>query len=443
MRNKLINMKIVKSIAYLSAILVMTGKFSAQDIDSSYEVAVWPEFKSGAVSFTFDDNTPNQISVALPIFNEYDFKMTFFTVINWGPNWTALNSAAQNGHEIGSHTVTHSIFSSLSDSQQEEELKNSYDAINSHVADQNGFTIAYPYCVTGNSDLCRKYYIAARGCSGIIESKSPSDFMNISSFVCGTQGSIQRAGDFSNKADQAASRNGWVVFLIHALDDESGYSPTSSSELKDALDYLNRNDSKFWVATFGNVARYIKERDNVSIKQNSETDTLISFTAADTLDNSIYNYPLTVRRVLPEGWISAYVTQNGEALDSRIESIDGSFYLEFNIIPDNGEIQIVKNEATGTTGSLNKNSRKTDLLQNYPNPFNPVTTINYKLFESGSVSLKVYDLLGREITALVNEDKLPGNYYAKFDGSNLSSGLYIYKLDTYNFSGTRKLLLLK
>jgi hypothetical protein len=68
---------------------------------------------------------------------------------------------------------------------------------------------------------------------------------------------------------------------------------------------------------------------------------------------------------------------------------------------------------------------ETLVLQNYPNPFNPSTVISYQLPVAGRVSLKVYDILGREVAALVEGEKQPGYYTATFDGSKLSSGIYI------------------
>lgn len=83
------------------------------------------------------------------------------------------------------------------------------------------------------------------------------------------------------------------------------------------------------------------------------------------------------------------------------------------------------------------------LSQNYPNPFNPVTTIKYGLPKSGNVTLKVYDLLGREVTTLVNEMKQPGIYSVEFNASNLASGVYLYKITSGDFSDVKKLLLVK
>ncbi len=83
------------------------------------------------------------------------------------------------------------------------------------------------------------------------------------------------------------------------------------------------------------------------------------------------------------------------------------------------------------------------LAQNYPNPFNPVTVISWQLPVSSKVMLKIYDILGNEVSILVNEEQAAGNYEVKFDGSNLSSGIYYYRIQAANFVNTRKLILLK
>ena len=83
------------------------------------------------------------------------------------------------------------------------------------------------------------------------------------------------------------------------------------------------------------------------------------------------------------------------------------------------------------------------LSQNYPNPFNPNTIIEFSLPKASEVSLKIYDMLGKEIVNLVEEQKSAGKYKIDFDASSLSSGIYFYKLDANNYSQSRKMLLLK
>ena len=84
-----------------------------------------------------------------------------------------------------------------------------------------------------------------------------------------------------------------------------------------------------------------------------------------------------------------------------------------------------------------------ELKQNYPNPFNPVTNLEFGISELGFVSLKIYNELGREISTLVSTRLNPGTYKYSFDASNLTSGIYFYKLETKNYSATKKMLLIK
>jgi hypothetical protein len=86
---------------------------------------------------------------------------------------------------------------------------------------------------------------------------------------------------------------------------------------------------------------------------------------------------------------------------------------------------------------------KYQLSQNYPNPFNPETNIRYEIPKNGFVKLIVYNILGREVETLVNENQSAGAYEVSFDGSNLSSGPYFYKLQAGDFSETKKMLLIK
>ncbi|MBI5472932.1 MAG: T9SS type A sorting domain-containing protein [Ignavibacteriae bacterium] len=83
------------------------------------------------------------------------------------------------------------------------------------------------------------------------------------------------------------------------------------------------------------------------------------------------------------------------------------------------------------------------LEQNYPNPFNPTTNIEFQIPKSSFVSLKVYDVLGREVATLVNEELTMGKYRAALDGATLPSGTYFYRLEAGNYSATKRLLLVK
>ena len=83
------------------------------------------------------------------------------------------------------------------------------------------------------------------------------------------------------------------------------------------------------------------------------------------------------------------------------------------------------------------------LFQNYPNPFNPITIIKYDLPKAGRVTLKIYDVLGRKVATLINEEKPAGRYQVEFNGSSFASGVYFYRIQAGNYSSVKKMILLK
>jgi hypothetical protein len=132
---------------------------------------------------------------------------------------------------------------------------------------------------------------------------------------------------------------------------------------------------------------------------------------------------------------------------STVDSIfPGYFNIKFEIVKDGwtywrDSIKLI----ISPVGIDNENNLPLTfkLEQNYPNPFNPSTTINYSIPKQSYVTLKVYDVLGREVAALVNEIKSPGDYTIQFNASNLASGIYIYTMNAGKFVESKKLILLK
>jgi hypothetical protein len=138
----------------------------------------------------------------------------------------------------------------------------------------------------------------------------------------------------------------------------------------------------------------------------------------------------------------------------EVKSYSDNLYLQWN---KKGEriTQVVKLSATTIVNVENSDGKKFNFLlsQNYPNPFNPATRIEYSIPQTSFVTLKVYDILGREVVTLVNEEKPAGNYVVEFstiggsasggDAYNLSSGIYFYKIKTGNFVEVKKMILMK
>jgi peptidoglycan/xylan/chitin deacetylase (PgdA/CDA1 family) len=350
-------MKKVSEVLLFAAFLAVGSVGYSRTIDPPYEVGTWSGFRSAAITYTFDDNLSHQLSIAIPIFNNYGFKATLYTVTSpswaWPADWTGLQGAAAQGHEIGNHTVSHpSNWCSLTSASQESQYASSQSTINSYIPGNQCLTVAYPYCCDKYETMTATYFIAGRICSGAIVPATPSNFYQISSFVLGSSG-LNTTAAITAKADSAASSGGWAVYLIHAVDgsEGGGYSPLSSTILNETLQYLDARRSIFWVDTFLNVVKYIKERNDVSVTESSNTGDSITLQVTDILDDANYNYPVTIRRPLPAGWGSANVSQDGQAVATFIVAVNSIAYVMFDVVPDGGDVVLSKGLYGDFTGN--------------------------------------------------------------------------------------------
>ena len=149
---------------------------------------------------------------------------------------------------------------------------------------------------------------------------------------------------------------------------------------------------------------------------------------------------------------SAWVRKSYPLNASGIVNGD-SLYIGFrewvtNNIIDGGIIQLDLVQGVGSQVVSNGNISglvpgQFSLAQNYPNPFNPSTTIYYSLPKSSNVKLTVYDVLGNEVSTLVNENKLAGTHKIDFNSGYLASGIYFYKLVAGDYVEVRKMTLIK
>ncbi len=122
----------------------------------------------------------------------------------------------------------------------------------------------------------------------------------------------------------------------------------------------------------------------------------------------------------------------------RVRAVDKTNHIS---LPSN--VVIIEDAVIKKKNIVTSSVDKYELNNAYPNPFNPSTKISYSLKEEGLVTLKVYDILGKEIATLVNENKPAGIYEAEFNASQLPSGMYIYKIQAGQFLDVKKMLLMK
>jgi hypothetical protein len=118
--------------------------------------------------------------------------------------------------------------------------------------------------------------------------------------------------------------------------------------------------------------------------------------------------------------------------------LGGGSYLELPVISSTALAGELSANATDDKPSVDFS-----LKQNYPNPFNPVTLIEYSIAKAGTVQIRVYDILGKEIKVLVNEYAEAGTHRVEFNASSLSSGIYFYTINSGGFRDVKRMVLIK
>jgi glycosidase len=180
-------------------------------------------------------------------------------------------------------------------------------------------------------------------------------------------------------------------------------------------------------------------------RYNSE-DNDITFSIHNFSSGPIYNPTLSISNSsLPSGLynLKDLITGNieGNLYIIPLGKIESTLYIS---LPAYSSLVLKADLSTGIYDKSNLTVVKTFKLdQNYPNPFNPTTTISFEIQSTGNVKLSVYNLLGQEVKKLLNENLVEGMHSVEFDAKGLTSGLYIYKLESSGHSLTRKMILLK
>lgn len=262
----------------------------------------------------------------------------------------------------------------------------------------------------------------------------------------GREGNFQKAkkilkqiieGKFNHKYSPLALLS-FYEFAINEsiIKNQSGYTDSLNYDLNDILmEVYNRvkEDSlrPFAIRLLAREAALANNYDKM-ISYNTEL---------------INDYPNTVNE-LPALYdlVTYYIEIEQDTIKSKeyftrmVEEYLDEDLTKFASIDLGVYLKNIKKELITTTEQIPKEYY---LSNAYPNPFNPTTRIKYSIKEDGLVILKVYDILGREITTLVNEVELAGNYTVNFDASDLSSGVYFYSITSGNFKAVKKMLLIR
>lgn len=429
-----------------SAVILSGALFASQGLSapSTATIATWMDHKDAAVSIVYDDNSSNQFEIAQPMMDARGIRGTFFVVPKWsGPVWDSIKSASRRGHEIGSHTMTHPNMAALADSDlvaADRELKDSKDSIEKMLPGVKCLTLAWP----GNKyskkagDLAAKYYVSARQGEGTLEVSSPADFYAVRSVTFGDS-----AITMNRFLDQAIEKKQWLIELLHRVHPTPyALAHTNDDTLRTHLDYLASKKKSVWIAPYGEVFRYIMERDSSLFALKEGSDSIMIFSLTHKLDTGIYDLPLSLKVILPVGAKALSASQNGDTIPIELESEGERAIVKMAAYPNRGEIALRIQRGPASANSDWKLERI---------PGHGITqraslgnTVFFSTQSKGSFSLKVFKPNGKAVGKEFRFEAGPGFVYQlKMELNSIARGRHIVVIYSGSKVVTKRSVLLK
>lgn len=387
--------------------------------DFFYQISPIYDFKQSIVSLTFDDGSPNQFFVGIPILRERNLPATFYVITDWIDIKTKgfLLSNISKDYEIGSHTVTHPDLVKIGNSAANKELLDSKTALQSSFGINSGLTMSYPWGVTNSSvkKLVKNIYLAAR-------STDPgyNSFYTLDRYALKIQSFERRTGAYRANpwVDYAIKNRAWLVEMIHGIDN-SGYSPVDSRTLIEHFDYIKSVEDKIWCSTVSNVMKYIDESKNAKIECDFCNDTVFKIRINDFMDDSVFNQMLSIRIKVPANWDSISISNTEKA---KTEYNNNSKFILFNALPDNQLLTIRPRLI-----SVPEKDSGIRLVYLSANPFFDEIRLSLDVLDQNDIDIVLCDMNGKLL--IHREEKaVNGIINLFFDTSGISNGIYFLRI---------------
>lgn len=414
-------------------------------------VCLWNDDKLSAFTITIDDNNEQDIPYWKKLQEKYGLKYTWFVITEADKkynvkNWSLFDELSKKGNAIQGHDDRNWYedkkkgvkYPSLK--VYNKKLKHTKTTIEKHIKNQKCLTYAYPWG-EGNVDEVAKHYIASRGVIGLLNPANKIDFKQIRSI---SNPHIYKNDStrnhyilpLLNKTSKLEGKNyyrGWGSIHFHHIT-----SPKAQKTTDEFLNYLKQKEDKLWIGTFPDVAKYAQEYATHSLKIDSISDTAISFTLEDIMQDEIYDFPLTVKIRIANNWASFSATQNGKHIESKIITYNQNKYALVKVIPDRGQVILI--------GKVDKGTPKNSATSRYE-----PATLKDEFYVPKTISVEAQEMLKTRKRSSRNTAKTPkGNAPIKewkkfqvffdslvYNGLNPIKEFYKAKIDTITIGGIR------
>lgn len=270
--------------------------------------------------------------------------------------WGELKEIAKQGHEFGSHTVTHPQLGIYDDANLLYELEKSKDEILKNLGAAHTFSAECPHGSENKRvmEFAYKLHPALRN-------RMPEPFLEEinrwNRMAPGTSSKEyvqwQRGPKTSTTIEAMNAwvdtclthEKVWLVLTFHGVDG-IGYEPKTGKEVTDFFTYIKKHDDKIWTATFKDAVKYIRQRMYASLTQTTVADKAsggkIAIELKHSLDKELYDHPMTLKTYIPKEWIGAKVKQGDTYLKSELLNDSKGRYILYNALPNSALIEIIQ-----------------------------------------------------------------------------------------------------
>lgn len=303
--------------------------------DLPVQVAKWLNGKKGAVSLTFDDGSSKQRTLIIPELNKRKLRGTFFLIKSYfdkrWDKWENWLPVIAQGHEIGSHSVTHPPLSLRSELIVRKELIDSKVALQRYLKLKEVVVFAYPGSNSNamNDRICAEYYLGSRSSGHRVISATPKSLHSLPSIPWVSKSNAEY---FNQWVDRAIKSNGWIIELCHSVNGQ-GWEAPALSVLVTHFDYLESKSSELWVAPMGEVIKYIilRQLATITIVSQTKNHLQLQITFKDKLPPA--SPKLSITFVLPNKSLKSTALISDKSIPVNIIQVNGKRKGVINITP--------------------------------------------------------------------------------------------------------------
>ena len=315
-------------------------------------VCLWADDALAACSITIDDNMAPDHPWWREMSKKYNLRLTWFIVTSsvggrgWGGTWEGWRQLHADGHDVQSHTVNHLNTNSPTWRGPEAEYADSIKIIESNMPGNKVLVLAYPggkdQDKLNDVDLAAKYYIGARGGAGIINPARKINYKRTNSIgglhiADAPYPTANLATVFQKSTRGNSVYRGWYCTHYHHV------KPEQCDQEEKNLAYVHDKAASgdLWLGLFREVVQYGQERDATKLLVTENRPDQIALTLVNQLD-ARFDFPLTVKVRLPDGWATLNATQNKKPVEVRVVEHEGARYALVKAVPNRGAVILSK-----------------------------------------------------------------------------------------------------